>query len=87
MGTVERNKVFADLFNLSTFLIPRSALPDLPPDLRRRLGFYFPREWAALPDPLALKRALLAVPAGAAGRAALRGAQPSPRGRTSPARP
>jgi tryptophan 2,3-dioxygenase len=44
MGTVERNKVFTDLFNLSTFLIPRSALPDLPPDLERRLGFYFPRE-------------------------------------------
>jgi tryptophan 2,3-dioxygenase len=44
MSTVERNKVFMDLFNLSTFLIPRSALPDLPPDLERRLGFYFPRE-------------------------------------------
>jgi tryptophan 2,3-dioxygenase len=44
LSTVERNKVFTDLFNLSTFLISRSALPPLPPDLERRLGFYFPRE-------------------------------------------
>ncbi len=43
LSTVERNKVFADLFNLSTFLISRSALPALPEDLERRLGFYFPR--------------------------------------------
>jgi len=44
LSTVERNKVFSDLFNLSTFLISRSALPVLPADLERRLGFYFPRE-------------------------------------------
>ena len=44
LNTVERNKVFTDLFNLSTFLISRSALPALPADLERRLGFYFPRE-------------------------------------------
>jgi tryptophan 2,3-dioxygenase len=41
LSTVERNKVFTDLFNLSTFLISRSALPALPPDLERRLGFAF----------------------------------------------
>jgi tryptophan 2,3-dioxygenase len=44
MGTVERNKIFTDLFNLSTFLIPRSALPQLPPEVERRLGYHFPRD-------------------------------------------
>jgi tryptophan 2,3-dioxygenase len=44
MGTVERNRIFTDLVELSTYLIPRSALPELPPELERRLGFYFPRE-------------------------------------------
>ena len=44
LNTVERNKVFTDLFNLSTFLISRSALPVLPADIERRLGFYFPRD-------------------------------------------
>lgn len=44
LGTVERNKIFVDLYNLSTFLISRSALPPLPPDLERRLGFYYPRD-------------------------------------------
>ncbi len=44
LATVERNKVFADFYNLSTFLISRSALPPLSPDLERRLGFYYPRE-------------------------------------------
>jgi tryptophan 2,3-dioxygenase len=44
LATVERNRVFGDLYDLSTFLISRSALPALPPDLERRLGFYFPRE-------------------------------------------
>jgi tryptophan 2,3-dioxygenase len=44
LGTVERNKIFSDFYNLSTFLISRSALPSLPPELERRLGFYYPRE-------------------------------------------
>ena len=38
-GTVERNKVFKDLSALSSFFIPRSALPTLPPDVRSRMGF------------------------------------------------
>jgi tryptophan 2,3-dioxygenase len=41
LATVERNKVFGDLYDLSTFLISRSALPALPPELERRLGFAF----------------------------------------------
>lgn len=39
--TAEQNRVFVDLFNLSTFLIPRSELPELPDDLTKQLGFHF----------------------------------------------
>lgn len=34
----DRYKVFMDLFNLSTFLIPRSCIPVLSPDMKRRLS-------------------------------------------------
>ncbi len=44
LATVERNKIFTDLYDLSTFLISRSALPPLPPEMERRLGFHYPRE-------------------------------------------
>lgn len=40
-STVDRFKIFNDFFNLSTFLIPRSALPELPPELKQRLAFAF----------------------------------------------
>jgi tryptophan 2,3-dioxygenase len=40
-ATVDRYKVFGDLFNLSTFLIPRSRLPELPPEMKRNLGFHY----------------------------------------------
>jgi tryptophan 2,3-dioxygenase len=36
----EKNRVFLDLFNLSTFIIPKSSLPLLPSDLRKKLNFY-----------------------------------------------
>ncbi len=39
--TTQRNRVFLDLFNLSTFLVPRSALPELPAELTQALGFRF----------------------------------------------
>ncbi len=39
--TTEQNRVFVDLFNLSTFLIPRSELPELPDEIRQALGFHF----------------------------------------------
>jgi len=39
--TAERHRVFADLSALSSFFIPRSALPRLPPDVRSRMGFRF----------------------------------------------
>ncbi len=38
-ATAERHRVFADLFNLSTFLIPRAMLPPLPARVRARLDF------------------------------------------------
>ena len=37
--TAERHRVFADLFALSTFFIPRSRLPALPPDVRRAMDY------------------------------------------------
>ncbi len=40
-ANVSNNRVWTDLFNISTFLIPRSQLPALPPQLARDLGFHF----------------------------------------------
>jgi len=34
----DRYKVFLDLFNLSTWLIPRAYIPALPAEIRRRIG-------------------------------------------------
>lgn len=39
--TTENNRVFNDLYNLSTFLIPRSQRPILPPELKQQLGYFF----------------------------------------------
>jgi tryptophan 2,3-dioxygenase len=39
--TVDAHRVFADLFQLSTYLIPRSALPPLPPEVQGRMGFVY----------------------------------------------
>ena len=49
MSTVERNKVFADLFNLSTFLIPRSALPDAAAGPRAAARLLLPARVSAWP--------------------------------------
>eukprot|EP00939_MAST-03C_sp_MAST-3C-sp1_P000218 g218.t1 len=38
-STAVRHRIFIDFFNLSTFLIPRATLPDLPPDIKERLDF------------------------------------------------
>lgn len=35
------HKIFTDFVNLSTFLIPRSVLPELPENVQRELGFYY----------------------------------------------
>jgi tryptophan 2,3-dioxygenase len=39
-NTVQTHSVFSDLCALSTFLLPRSALPELPKDFIRKLGFW-----------------------------------------------
>ena len=35
----ENNRVFVDLFNLSTYLIPKSRLPEIPIEIKRQLNF------------------------------------------------
>lgn len=42
--TTEKNRIFTDLFHMATFLLPKSDLPALPPEMKRRLGFYFAGE-------------------------------------------
>lgn len=39
--TAENNRVFEDIMNLSTFIIPRNLLPKLPDKLTKELNFYF----------------------------------------------
>ncbi|MCB9472504.1 MAG: hypothetical protein H6678_01705 [Candidatus Delongbacteria bacterium] len=39
--TVDRHRIFTDLFNLATCLIPRSELPALPTSVTRSLNFHF----------------------------------------------
>ncbi|MGH9246667.1 MAG: tryptophan 2,3-dioxygenase family protein, partial [Acidimicrobiales bacterium] len=36
----ERSRVFSDLFAVSTFLLPRSQIPPLPPEVERVMGFH-----------------------------------------------
>ena len=40
-ATVDKHRIFTDLFNLSTFLIPAAMLPPLPLGVSQRLGFNF----------------------------------------------
>ncbi|HET9792831.1 MAG TPA: tryptophan 2,3-dioxygenase family protein [Thermoanaerobaculia bacterium] len=42
----ERHRVFGDLVGLSSFFIPRSALPRLPPKVKGTMGFRFGRRRA-----------------------------------------
>eukprot|EP00871_Galdieria_phlegrea_P005136 jgi/Galph1/5623/GphlegSOOS_G4202.1 len=39
-STVDRYRIFGDLANLSTLLIPRRLLPELPSELREQLTYY-----------------------------------------------
>ena len=38
--SAKSSRVFTDLFNLSTFLLPRADIPPLPADVERAMGFY-----------------------------------------------
>ncbi len=40
-ATADRYKVFTELADLSTFFIPRSALPELPEHIKQNLGYHF----------------------------------------------
>ena len=39
--TANKHKIFSDLADLSTFFIPRSALPILPKEIKQNLGYQF----------------------------------------------
>jgi tryptophan 2,3-dioxygenase len=38
-SATDRHKIFTDFFNLTTFLIPRSMVPELPSELRAKMGY------------------------------------------------
>lgn len=40
-STTERNRAFLDLFNLATFLVPKSATPRLPQSLVKQLDIFY----------------------------------------------
>ena len=37
----DQHKVFPDLFQLTTFFVPRSKIPSLPKEVEKELGFYY----------------------------------------------
>ena len=39
--SAERSRVFSDLFNLATFLVPRSTRPELPPEIVESMKFRY----------------------------------------------
>jgi len=39
--SAERSRIFSDLFDLSTFLIPRDNRPPLPPDIVEAMRFRY----------------------------------------------
>ena len=45
-ATAAKHRCFPDLFRLSTFLIPRSALPALPEEIGARMDFVYARSGA-----------------------------------------
>lgn len=36
----DQNRVYLDLFNLSTYMIPKASLPQLPAEIRKEMNFY-----------------------------------------------
>jgi len=44
--TAIKHPIFKDLHNISTLLIPRSELPELPDEIKKALGFYFTSQQA-----------------------------------------
>ena len=44
-NTVEKHKLFTDIANISTLMISRSHLPELPKNVKNQLGFNFTEKW------------------------------------------
>ena len=40
-ATAQKHMIYRDLHNISTLLIPRSELPELPFEMKRQLSYYF----------------------------------------------
>jgi tryptophan 2,3-dioxygenase len=40
-ASTEQHRIFQDFNQLTTFFIPRSSLPQLPPEMEKELGFYY----------------------------------------------
>lgn len=43
-ASTEKHKIFNDFFQLTTFFIPRSLLPELPQEVEEKLGFYYSKK-------------------------------------------
>jgi len=52
-STVDRHRVFTDLFDLSTYLIPAENLPPLPEELKQQLGLAHTAPKSPAPKPSA----------------------------------
>ena len=39
--TAQKHTIFSDIANLSTYIIPRTSLPDLPLNIKEKLGFNY----------------------------------------------
>ena len=42
--TAREHRIFSDLFRLSTYLIPRAALPPIPPEIERAMAYVYATE-------------------------------------------
>ena len=42
--TLEKHSIFDDYANLSTYLIPKTSLPALPPEIKNKLGYFYKKE-------------------------------------------
>ena len=42
--TLEKHSIFDDYANLSTYLIPKTSLPELPSEIKHKLGYFYKKE-------------------------------------------
>ncbi len=61
--TAKEHRIFRDLFNLSTFLIPRGQLAPILPDIKRHLAFFSEASRPTHPPPGAAPPSRAALPA------------------------